>query len=171
MRSFCAILSIFSPLLKQQQQPPPPPPCFTLHSPLISCRARATGRQGAAQQLVSPCRARRRVRYDNDDEDADEEYGNNVEFQMLEAYSDSARSEALLVRATIDDQEEEVLVFRGFSSCLSGRTAPDPSKSVLPAKALIQSIDVVRGPFDPSNIEYLEKGLTWEAFKTRLQAL
>lgn len=61
---------------------------------------------------MSPCRARRRVRYDNNDEDDDEEYGNNAEFQMLEAYSDSARSEALLVRATVDDQEEEVLVFR-----------------------------------------------------------
>ncbi|KAJ0988426.1 hypothetical protein J5N97_006782 [Dioscorea zingiberensis] len=144
-------------------------PCFTLQTLLLSSRVRATGRRCCGVlSLVRPCRARRRVRYEDDDED-DEEYGNNEEFQILEAYSETTRSEALLVHATVDDQEEEVLVFRGFSSCLSGRTAPDPSKSVLPAKAVIQSVDVVRGPFDPSNIEYLEKGLTWEAFKTRLR--
>jgi len=59
--------------------------------------------------------------------------------------------------------------WQGFSSRLSGRTAPDPAMSVLPERAVIQSVDVVKGPFDPGNIEYLEKGLPWEEFKSRLQ--
>ncbi|KDP38122.1 hypothetical protein JCGZ_04765 [Jatropha curcas] len=112
---------------------------------------------------------RRSVRYEEEDEeDGEEEYGHNEEIAMLELYSQSSREEALLVHAFVDDQEVEVLIFKGFSSCLSYKTSPDPSRSVLPARAVIKSIDRIKGPFDPSNIEYLEKGLTWEAFKTRL---
>lgn len=60
------------------------------------------------------------------------------------------------------------LLSQGFSSSLSGITATDPSMSVLPERAIIQSIDVVKGPFDPNNIEYLEKGVQWNDFKNRL---
>lgn len=108
------------------------------------------------------------MRYEEEN-DEDENYGHNKDIAMLEAYSESAWSKALLVRATVDSEEELVLIFRGFSSCLSSRTATDPSKSVLPQNAVIKYIDVVKGPFDPSNIEYLEKNLAWESFKTRLQ--
>jgi hypothetical protein len=64
---------------------------------------------------------------------------------------------------------ELVAVWQGFSSSLSGRTAPDPAMSVLPERAIIQSVDVVEGPFDPNNIEYLEKDVPWGNFKSRLQ--
>ncbi|KAL5553255.1 hypothetical protein UlMin_040656 [Ulmus minor] len=111
------------------------------------------------------CSARRRVRYEEDEDDEEEEYGHNEEIAMLEFYSQSARGEALIVKALVDDREVEVLIFKGFSSSLSYGTSADPSKSILPARAVIKSIDRVKGPFDPSNIEYLQKGLTWEAFK------
>ncbi|KAH0460116.1 hypothetical protein IEQ34_010779 [Dendrobium chrysotoxum] len=121
------------------------------------------------------CRARRRViRYEEDnnveeeeEEEEEEEHGYNAEIAMLESYTESARSEVLLVRATVDGAVEQVLIFKGYSSCLSSRTAIDPSKSVLPAKAIIQSIDVIKGPFDPSCIEYLQKGLTLDEFIVR----
>ncbi|CAN4092067.1 unnamed protein product [Withania somnifera] len=120
-------------------------------------------KSGAKTSLASEIsRARRRVIYD------DEEYGhnsNNVELAMLEFYSQSVRNEALLVKALVDEEQVEVLIFKGFSSCLSYRTSPDPSKSVLPSRAMIKCIDRIKGPFDPSNIVYLEKGLTMEAFK------
>ncbi|PIA50736.1 hypothetical protein AQUCO_01200161v1 [Aquilegia coerulea] len=118
------------------------------------------------------CRPRRRlVRYEDneDNEYEDEEYGHNPDIMLLESYSESARNEALLVRAMVDEQQEEILIFKGFSSCLSYSTSPDPSKSILPARAVITSIDRIIGPFDPTNIEYIEKGLTWETFKTRLK--
>ncbi|XP_021754693.1 uncharacterized protein LOC110720004 isoform X2 [Chenopodium quinoa] len=108
--------------------------------------------------------ARRRVRYDKEDY---ESYGYNEEIAILEMYSQSARGEALLVTAMVDDQQVEVLIFKGFSSCLSYGTSPDPSKSVLPQRARIMSIDRIKGPFNPNNIEYIEKGLTWETFKSR----
>ena len=57
------------------------------------------------------------------------------------------------------------MMFQGFSSSLSYKTSPDPSRSILPARAVIKFIDRIKGPFNPSNIEYLQKGLTWEAFK------
>ncbi|XP_022775693.1 uncharacterized protein LOC111317528 [Durio zibethinus] len=117
------------------------------------------------------CGARRRVRYeDEDDERGEEEHGYNEEIAMLELYSQSARGEALLVHALVDEQEVEVLIFKGFSSCLNYGTSPDPSRSVIPARAVIKSIDRIKGPFDPSNVEYIEKGLKWESFKTRLGA-
>ncbi|KAL0917156.1 hypothetical protein M5K25_012203 [Dendrobium thyrsiflorum] len=120
------------------------------------------------------CRARRRlIRYEEDnnveeeEEEEEEEHGYNAEIAMLESYTESARSEVLLVGATVDGVVEQVLIFKGYSSCLSSRTAIDPSKSVLPAKAIIQSIDVIKGPFDPSCIDYLEKGLTFDEFIVR----
>ncbi|XP_055827017.1 uncharacterized protein LOC129895334 [Solanum dulcamara] len=116
------------------------------------------------RSLVLFC-ARRRATYDDEDEDEDD---NNLELAMLEFYSQSVRNEALLVKALVDEEEVEVLIFKGFSSCLSYRTSPDPSKSVLPSRAVIKCIDRIKGPFDPSNIVYLEKGLTVEAFKDRI---
>lgn len=115
-------------------------------------------------------RARRRVIYDNDDdeEEDDQEYGHNTEIAMLEFYSQSVRNEALLVKAVVNEEEVEVLIFKGFSSCLSYGTCPDPSKSVIPARAVIKCVDRIKGPFDPSNIEYLEKGLTMEDIKARV---
>ncbi|XP_042502962.1 uncharacterized protein LOC122080132 [Macadamia integrifolia] len=124
-------------------------------------------------KLHNPClrsihctATRRRVRYE--EEDVDEDYGHNSDIAMLESYSESTRNEVLLVRALLDDQEEEVLIFKGFSSCLSYRTSPDPSQSVLPARAVIKSINRIKGPYNPSNVEYIEKDITWEAFKSRL---
>ena len=114
------------------------------------------------------CSARRQIRYQDEEEDRDEEYGHNEEITKLEIYSQSAKGEALLVHALLDQEEVELLIFKGFSSCLSYSTSPDPTRSILPARAVIVSIDRVKGPLDPANIEYLQKGVTWEEFKTKL---
>ncbi|KAL8520788.1 hypothetical protein ACS0TY_011369 [Phlomoides rotata] len=113
--------------------------------------------------FTTPCRARRRAIYEDD-----EERGYNEELAMLEMYSQLVRDEILLVHAMVDDEKVEVLIFKGFSSCLSYKTFSNPSRSVLPAKAMIQNIDRAKAPFHPSNIQYIEKGLSFDAFKTRL---
>ncbi|XVE74943.1 hypothetical protein DITRI_Ditri12bG0059200 [Diplodiscus trichospermus] len=106
------------------------------------------------------CGERRRVRYEYEDEESGEtKHGCNEEIALLELHSRSARGEALLVHALVDEQE-------GFFSCLSYGTSPDPSR--IPARAVTNSIDRLKGLFDPSNIEYNEKGLKWQSFKTRL---
>ena len=61
--------------------------------------------------MDSKCSARRRVVYE--DEEEDEEYdGYNAEIAMLETYTQSARNEALLVKAMVDEEEVEVLIFK-----------------------------------------------------------
>lgn len=72
----------------------------------VCVQAGSNGRVGLA------CRARRRVRYDEEDEEGDGEYGNNSEIATLEAYSERQRKEALLVKAAVDGEEELVLIFR-----------------------------------------------------------
>ncbi|KAF5737772.1 hypothetical protein HS088_TW13G00662 [Tripterygium wilfordii] len=124
-----------------------------------------------ASMSTNVCRARRRVRYEDaegEGEGEGEEYGHNKEIALLEMYSQSATKEALLVQALVDKQEVEVLIFRGFSSCLTYGTSPDPSRSVIPERAVIKCIDRIKGPFDPSNVEYLEKDLSWDVFKNRV---
>uniref|UniRef100_K4AFY6 DUF7734 domain-containing protein n=1 Tax=Setaria italica TaxID=4555 RepID=K4AFY6_SETIT len=110
-------------------------------------------------------RVRRRVRYVEEDEGEDDEaeWGHNEDVARMERYTEDARDQALLVKARVDDEVE------GFSSSLSGGTATDPARSILPERAIVQSVDVVKGPFDPNNIEYLEKGVEWDDFKSRLQ--
>lgn len=61
--------------------------------------------------LSSKCSARRRVVYE-DEEEEEEEDGFNTEIAMLETYSQSARNEALLVKAMVDEEEVEVLIFK-----------------------------------------------------------
>ena len=59
-----------------------------------------------------PCAVRRRsVRYDEED-DEDEEYGHNEQIASLELYSQSAKGEALIVHAVVDEEEVEVLIFK-----------------------------------------------------------
>ncbi|XP_061371861.1 uncharacterized protein LOC133314391 isoform X2 [Gastrolobium bilobum] len=58
------------------------------------------------------CAARRQVRYQDGDEDRDDEYGYNEEITKLEFYSQSARGEALLVHALVDQEEVDVLIFK-----------------------------------------------------------
>ncbi|XVE74630.1 hypothetical protein DITRI_Ditri12bG0032600 [Diplodiscus trichospermus] len=121
-----------------------------------------------AHLLWCNCAWRRARCEDEDEESGEEEHCYHEDIAIVELYSQSARGEALLVHALVDEQEVEVLIFKGFSSCLSYGTSPDPSRSVIPARAVIKSIDRIKGPFAPSNIEYIERGLKWESFKTHL---
>ncbi len=67
----------------------------------------------------------------------------------------------LLVRAVVDGEADEVLIYRGFSSSLVRPTAADPEVPVLPEDAEIEAIDVMVGPYNPSNPQYVHHGLAW----------
>lgn len=60
------------------------------------------------------CAARRRVRYDDEDEDDSEDYGHNEQIALLESYTQAAADEALVVHAEVDGQLVEVLIFKVF---------------------------------------------------------
>lgn len=68
-------------------------------------------RKSTVRQSLVLFRARRRAIYDDEDEDEDEN-NNNLELAMLEFYSQSVRNEALLVKALVDEEEVEVLIFK-----------------------------------------------------------
>lgn len=87
---------------------------FTLDHTNIACSSNKTLKfHGQRPQASSTsCWARRQVRYDEEDENEnDQEYGYNEEIAMLEFYSQIAQ-EALLVKAVVDDQQVEVLIFK-----------------------------------------------------------
>ncbi|HEY9764252.1 MAG TPA: hypothetical protein V6D07_17110 [Trichocoleus sp.] len=91
--------------------------------------------------------------------------------KRLEQYTLRVPQEVLLVNAEVEGEADQVVVFRGFSSSLVRPTAFDPDVPVLPDKAVIESIDRLLGPYQPSNPRYLAKGLTWEAFEELLNDL
>ncbi|CAM6057217.1 unnamed protein product [Sphagnum tenellum] len=91
------------------------------------------------------------------------------DISRLEAYSERAPSEVLRVHAMVDDEEDQVIIFKGFSSSLTRATAYDPAEPVLPPTAMVQSIDRIRGPYNPSKLRFIKKGLSWEEFQEILK--
>ncbi|NJL85905.1 MAG: hypothetical protein HC886_07875 [Leptolyngbyaceae cyanobacterium SM1_1_3] len=86
--------------------------------------------------------------------------------QQLEQYTLKRPTEVLRVRAEIAGEEDEVMIFRGFSSSLMRPTAFDPDVPVLPQDAKIVEIDRLRGPYIPTDPQYIAQGLTWAEFET-----
>jgi len=82
----------------------------------------------------------------------------------LEQYTAKRPQEVLLVTATVDNQIDQFVIFKGYSSSLMQPTAFDPDIPVLPETATIITIDRLEGPYDPNYPRYLQQGLTWEAF-------
>ena len=69
----------------------------------------------------------------------------------MEQYTLKRPEQVLLVHALVDGEEDEIVIFRGFSSSLVRPTAFDPDVPVLPENAEIQSIDILMGPYTPDN--------------------
>lgn len=88
---------------------------------------------------------------------------------LLEQYTLRHPEHVLLVHALVAGSSEQVIVFRGFSSSLTGSTAFDPDVPVLPAEANIQTIDILRAPYQPDQPQYLERSVNWEDMAQRLQ--
>jgi hypothetical protein len=86
----------------------------------------------------------------------------------LEQYTLKRRQEVLLVTAEVAGDRDQVAIFKGFSSSLTRSTAFDPDVPVLPDSARIVQIDRLRGPYDPTQPQYLEQGLTWETIQPLL---
>lgn len=89
----------------------------------------------------------------------------------LEQYTLQRPQEVLIVKANIAGEEDEIAIFRGFSSSLMRPTAFDVDVPVLPQDAKILSIDRLQGPYNPANPQYLEQGLSWEDFLQVLSQL
>ena len=93
---------------------------------------------------------------------------NNSVAQRLEQYTAKRSREVLLVTVDINGEQDQIAIFKGFSSSLMRPTAFDPDIPVLSDRAKIISIDRVASPYDPQSPRYIQQGLTWETMQPLL---
>ena len=92
---------------------------------------------------------------------------NNI-LKTLEEYTQMNPQEVLTVRAKEENHEVEIMIFKGFSSCLTGKTEFDPDLPILSASAEIISIDRLQSPYSPQNPQYIQQNLTWQEFQAKI---
>ncbi len=88
--------------------------------------------------------------------------------RRLEQYTLRRPQEVLIVTAEIAGEEDQIAIFKGFSSSLVRPTSFDPDVPVLPLEATIIAIDRVASPYNPDAPRYLQQGLTWETMQQLL---
>jgi hypothetical protein len=96
------------------------------------------------------------------------QFPNSMISKRLEQYTIKHPQEVLLVTVEINGEEDQIAIFKGFSSSLVRPTNFDPDIPVLPDGAKIISIDRAVSPYNPDIPRYLEQGLSWEVMQTRL---
>ena len=93
---------------------------------------------------------------------------NNSVAQRLEQYTTKRSQEVLIVTVEIAGEQDQIAIFKGFSSSLMRPTAFDPDVPVLPDTANILSIDRVASPYNPQSPRYIQQGLNWETIQPLL---
>lgn len=88
--------------------------------------------------------------------------------RRLEQYTIKRPQEVLIVTAQINGEEDQIAIFKGFSSSLMRPTSFDPDVPVFPPQATIVAIDRVASPYNPNAPHYLQRGLTWETMQPLL---
>ncbi len=86
----------------------------------------------------------------------------------LEQYTIKRPNQVLIVKVVIDEQPDEIAIFKGFSSSLMQPTAFNPDIPVLPETARIVSVDLLASPYNPEAPIYIKQGLTWEQMQSLL---
>lgn len=88
----------------------------------------------------------------------------------LEQYTLQHPQEVLLVYLTVAGVDDEVVIFKGFSSSLMRPTAFDPDIPAIPDGATLHTVDRLEGPYQPDAPQYLEQHIPWVDFEARLPA-
>ena len=88
--------------------------------------------------------------------------------KRLEKYTTKRPQEVLIVTVELDQEEDKILIFKGFSSSLVRPTAFDPDVPILAADAKILKIDRLQSPYNPAAPRYIQKGLAWEGMEVLL---
>lgn len=91
--------------------------------------------------------------------------------KRLEQYTNKRPQEVLLVKVELNQEQDEVAIFRGFSSSLMRPTDFDPDIPVIPEEARIISIDRLKSPYNPESPQYIEQGLSLEAMESLLMEI
>ena len=90
--------------------------------------------------------------------------------QRLEEYTRKYSEEVLIVTLEVDGEQDEVMVFKGFSSSLMQATNFDPDIPIITPEAKIIGIDRAQSPYIPDSPIYLQQGLTQAEMESLLTA-
>lgn len=88
--------------------------------------------------------------------------------QQLEQYTITHPQEVLLITIKIEEEMDQLMIFKGFSSSIMKPTEFNPDVPMLSDTANIISIDRIQSPYNPNNPNYIEKGLTWKQIESLL---
>ena len=91
--------------------------------------------------------------------------------QRLEHYSIKRPEIVLIISAQQNGGDDEIAIFKGFSSSLMSPTSFDPDVPVLREDAIIKSINLAKSPYDPNTPVYVQKGLSVEDMEKLLNQL
>jgi hypothetical protein len=91
--------------------------------------------------------------------------------KRLEQYTIKKQQEVLIINVEINGEEDQIAIFKGFSSSLMRPTNFDPDVPIFADDAVIISIDRVASPYNPDAVNYLEKGLSWESMRSLLSEM
>ena len=90
----------------------------------------------------------------------------------LEQYTLKRKQEVLIVHLeTANGEPDTVMIFAGFSSSLMMPTAFNPDVQIIAEDSVINSIDRLVSPYNPSNPQYLASGLSLAEFTKILEEL
>ncbi|MEM7727582.1 MAG: hypothetical protein AAF208_14630 [Cyanobacteria bacterium P01_A01_bin.45] len=82
--------------------------------------------------------------------------------QRLEQYSLKRPQVVLIISAQQNGGEDEIAIYKGFSSSLMSPTSFDPDIPILSEDAIITNINLVKSPYNPNTPVYIQKGLSVE---------
>ena len=88
--------------------------------------------------------------------------------KRLEQYTMKRPQEVLIVTAEVEGEQDQIAIYKGFSSSLVRSTSFDPDIPVLPEGAKIINIDRVASPYNPDAPQYIKQGLSWETMQALL---
>ena len=88
--------------------------------------------------------------------------------RRLEQYTMKRPQEVLIVNAQIAGEDDQITIFKGFSSSLMRPTSFDPDVPMLPTEAKIITMDRVASPYTPDTPRYHQQGLTTETIQQLL---
>ena len=94
----------------------------------------------------------------------------SITIENLEKYTEKHPQEVLAVKAKEGDELIEIIIFKGFSSNLTGATAFDPDSPILSDQGQIISIDRLVSPYNPINPQYIQADITVREFAQLLSA-
>ena len=88
--------------------------------------------------------------------------------KRLEKYTANRPQEVLLVSVEINGEQDQIAIFKGFSSSLMRPTSFDLDTPVLPDSATILSIDRLESPYNPQAPRYIQQGISREKMESLL---